>query len=397
MFLAQPCVADWPQILGSNRDGHAIGEKLDPWTSPPPVKWRVRCGAGYAGVAAAGDNVLLWHREDDKECLDCLFSDDGSRKWRAVFPAVYRGGVDADLGPRCVPVIDGEQVYVYGAAGDLHAVNLANGSTIWSRALRDQYEADEGYFGTGSTPIVVGDQLVVAVGGEPDAGLVAVSKGDGETRWTAFEQEAAYASPVQIRLNDKIYVVAVMRLKTVVVDPADGTLLTEFDFGRRGPTVNAATPLVKGSNLFVTAAYGVGCRMLDLAGGEPTDRWSETDVISSQYATPVRCGQWLFAITGREDYGNGELLCVRWADGKVGWRQSEFGTAHLIAAGDRVLAQKISGELKLFAADESSYQELASATLPSGTYRALPAFSGGVLYCRRIISPSQNELIAIQP
>ncbi|WP_231603509.1 outer membrane protein assembly factor BamB family protein [Neorhodopirellula pilleata] len=397
MFLAQTCVAEWPQILGSNRDGHAIGKKLDPWTSPPAVKWRVRCGAGYAGVAVAGGNVLLWHREDDKECLDCLSSDDGSRKWRAVFPAVYRGGVDPDLGPRCVPVIDGEQVYVYGAAGDLQAVGLANGKTIWSRPLRSQYEADEGYFGAGSTPLVIGDQLVVAVGGEPNAGLIALNKGNGETRWTALEQEAAYSSPVPITLKNKTYVAAVMRLKTVIVDPTDGTVLTEFEFGRRGPTVNAATPLVDGSNLFVTAAYGVGCRMLDLAGGKPTDRWGQTDVISSQYVTPVRCGQWLFAITGREDYGNGELLCARWADGKEGWRQPEFGTAHLIAVGDRVLAQKISGELKLFAADGSSYQELASATLPTGKYRALPAFSEGVLYCRRIITPSQNELIAIRP
>lgn len=396
IFLGTAVAGDWPQVLGPSRDGQAVGESIPVWNEPPAIRWRVSCGAGYAGAAIAQSKVLLWHRQGDEELLDCLSSNDGRRLWRAKFPAIYRGGVDADRGPRSVPVIDGDRVFVYGAAGDLHAVAIANGDPLWSRQLRTEHEAEDGYFGAGSTPIVVGDQLIAVIGGRDGAGIVAVDTRDGKTRWTATDQEAAYASPVTMQVDGKTRVIAVMRLDTVMIAPETGEVLRQFDFGVRGPTVNAATPLVDDTQLLVTASYGVGCRMLDMATDPPTDLWKSRDVISSQYATPVRCGDWLFAISGREDMGNAGLVCARWSDGQVAWRRPDFGTAHLIAAGDRVLAQLTEGRLELFAAQSDGFQPLAKTDLPPGTYRALPALAEGVLYCRRTISATEGELLALE-
>lgn len=387
---------DWPQILGPNRDGQAAGEDISPWTEPPEVLWRAPCGAGYAGVAVAAGKVLLWHRRDSDEVLDCLAAADGRRLWRATFPAIYRGGVDADQGPRSVPVIEGDRAFVYGAAGDLHAVAMADGQTIWSRQLRTDHEADDGYFGAGSTPIVVGSLVIAAIGGREGAGLVAVDSRDGKTRWTATNEEAAYASPVIMRIDGKTRVVAVLRMRTVMIDPETGEVLRQFDFGRRGPTVNAATPLVDGTQLLVTAAYGVGCRKIDMATDPPADLWESRDVISSQYATPVRSGDWLYAISGREDLGDAGLLCVRWADGDVAWRRPDYGTAHMIAVGNRILAQRTDGRVELLAADPGEFRRLAEADLPEGTYRALPALADGVLYCRRSESATEGELLALE-
>ncbi|MGV3485795.1 MAG: PQQ-binding-like beta-propeller repeat protein, partial [Planctomycetaceae bacterium] len=328
--------------------------------------------------------------------LDCLATEDGRRLWRASFPAIYRGGVDPDLGPRSVPVVDRDRVFVYGAAGDLHAVAIGDGKTIWSRQLRTDHAAEDGYFGAGSTPIVLESLLITAVGGRQGAGLVAVGAADGRTRWTAVNQQAAYASPVVMQWEGKARLVAVLGLQTVMVEPATGKVLREFDFGSRGPTVNAATPLVDGTQLFVTASYGIGCRKLDMATDPPTDLWSSRDVVSSQYATPVRCGQWLYAISGREDVGDAGLLCVRWSDGMVAWQQPDFGTAHLIAAKDRILAQLTDGRLQLFAAQSQSFLRLAAADLPEGSYRSLPALADGVLYCRRSTSATSGELLAIE-
>lgn len=393
---ATAAAGDWPQILGPNRDGQAAGEDISPWTEPPEVLWRAPCGAGYAGVAVAAGKVLLWHRRGSDEVLDCLAAADGRRLWRATFPAIYRGGVDADQGPRSVPVIEGDRAFVYGAAGDLHAVAMADGQAIWSRQLRTDYEADDGYFGAGSTPIVVGSLVIAAIGGREGAGIVAVDSRDGKTRWTATNEEAAYASPVTMRIDGKTRVVAVLRMRTVMIDPETGEVLRQFDFGRRGPTVNAATPLVDGTHLLVTAAYGVGCRKIDMATDPPVDLWESRDVISSQYATPVRSGDWLYAISGREDLGDAGLLCVRWADGDVAWRRPDYGTAHLIAAGNRILAQRTDGRVELLAADPKEFRRLAEAELPEGTYRALPALADGVLYCRRSQSATEGELLALE-
>jgi len=387
---------DWPQILGPNRDGQTAGETIAAWNRPPEVRWKVPCGAGYAGAAVASGKVLLWHRIGREELLDCLDTKDGKRLWRTGFEAVYRGGVDADQGPRCVPVVAGKRVFVYGAAGDLHAVSLSDGKPLWTRKLRTEYEAEDGYFGAGSTPIVVGQTLIAAIGGRNGAAVVALNVEDGKTRWTAADEDAAYASPVTMRIDDKTMVAAVMGLNTVLLDLETGEVMRRFAFGRRGPVVNAATPLVDQSRLFVTASYGIGCRMVDLAPETPTDIWQSRDVISSQYASPVRSGDYLYAITGREDIGDAGLLCVRWADGKTSWTRPDFGTGHLIVGGDRVLAQLTAGRLDLFAADPSAYKKLATADLPPGSYRSLPAFSDGTLFCRRTISSTEGELIALQ-
>jgi len=388
---------DWPQILGINRDGHAADETIPAWTQPPTVRWRVDCGAGYAGVAVAEGKVLLWHRVGKEEHLDCLAADNGKRLWRASFPAIYRGGVDADQGPRCVPVVDTGNVFVYGAAGDLHAVSLADGKTIWSRQLRSDYDAEDGYFGAGSTPIVVGSSVIILIGGRNNAGIVAVDSRDGKTRWTSTDQQASYASPVTLEMDGKTLVAAVMGLVTVIIDPETGKVLRQFDFGRRGPVVNAATPLVDQTRLFVTASYGIGCRMVDVANDPPTDLWQSRDVVSSQYASPVRSGDHIFAITGREDVGDAGLICVGWSDGKVAWSRPDFGTGHLIIAGDRVLAQLTSGRLDLFAADSTGYRQLATTDLPSGSYRSLPAVANGLIFCRRTLSPTAGELVVLQP
>ena len=394
VLVDEAIAGEWPQVLGLNRDGKT-DERIEPWADEPKIRWRVPCGAGYAGVAVTQGKVLLWHRQGENELLDCLSTTDGQQLWQAKFPAVYRGGVEPDLGPRCVPLIRGDQVYVYGAAGDLHALSLADGSTLWSRQLRTDYAADDGYFGAGSSPIAIQDMLIVPVGGTNDAGLVAVSMKDGKTRWTSIDQEAAYSSPVEIEISGQTRVVASLRLKTVMIAPETGTVLSEFDFGKRGPNVIAATPLIEDQKMFVTAAYGVGCRMLDMSVKPTKDLWTSHDVISSQYATPVHIDDSLYAITGREDFKTGELLCVGWSDGKVNWRRPGFGTAHLIGAGDRVLAQLISGRLELFAADSNEFRSLSIATLPKGTYRSLPAFSDATLYCRRSVTSKTGELIAI--
>lgn len=389
--------ADWPQVLGPGRDGQAIGEAWEAWRDAPPVRWRVSCGGGYAGVAVADGKVLLWHRESDQELLDCLRTGDGRRVWRAEFPAIYRGGVDPDQGPRAVPVVRDGRVFAYGAAGDLHAVSLDDGKLLWSRELRSDYGADDGYFGAGCSPLVIGPLAIVPVGGSDGAGVVAVDIDSGETRWKATDEQASYASPVTIRIDGRTHVAAVMSLRTLILEPTSGEVVTRFDFGRRGPVVNAATPLVDGGRLFVTASYGIGCRMVDVTGRPPRDVWRDREVISSQYVTPVRVGDWLYAISGREDMGDAGLLCVRWDDGTVAWRRPDYGTAHLIAVGDRVVAQSTAGRLDLFAADPAGYRSLAATELPEGTYRSLPAIADGVIYCRRTISATRGELLAIEP
>jgi hypothetical protein len=116
--------------------------------------------------------------------------------------------------------------------------------------------------------------------------------------------------------------------------------------------------------------------------------------MSSQYATPVERDGFLYGIHGREDVGVAELRCIEAATGKVRWKKSSYGVAHLILAGDKLLIQKSDGQIALAAADPEKYRELATARVSPGPTRALPALSNGRLFVRS--GSGGGELLCLQ-
>jgi outer membrane protein assembly factor BamB len=389
------CGADWPQILGPNRNGQAEGERLlEAWPSGgPKILWRYRLGSGYAGPAVVGGRALVFHRVGDSERVECLDVGSGKSVWKTDFPATYRGGIDPDTGPRCVPLLAGGVVYVFGAAGDLHALKLESGGKLWSRALYADYHGDEGYFGAGSTPILASGKLLINVGGR-GAGLVALDPATGKTAWKGTEEAASYSSPTTTQLGGKEKAVFVTRMNCVLVDPASGETTTLYPFGKRGPTVNAATPLAFSGKLLTTASYGVGAAVASLDAAGAKTLWSNDDTLSSQYATPVEHGSFLYGIHGREDVGVAELRCVEADTGKVRWSQPGYGVAHAILADGKLLLQKSDGQIALAAADPLKYRELGAAKISRDPTRALPALANGRLYVRT--GSGGGELLCLQ-
>jgi outer membrane protein assembly factor BamB len=374
---------DWPQILGPSRNGQAVGEDLrEHWPAGgPKVLWRYPLGSGYAGAAVVGERVIVFHRVGSSERVECLSVGKGQSLWKADFSAGYRGGVDPDIGPRCVPLVADDSVYVFGAAGDLHAVALETGKKRWSRSLYADFGGDEGYFGAGSTPILAGGKLLVNVGGR-GAGIVALDPASGKTAWQSSDEAASYASPTAAKVSGQDKAIFITRMNCVLADPVSGRVTTLFPFGKRGPTVNAATPLVRDGKLFATASYGVGAVLASLDGTTANSIWSNDDTMSSQYATPVEHNGFLYGIHGREDVGVAELRCIELSTGKVRWSKTGYGVAHLILAGDKLLIQKSDGQIALAAADPSKYRELATARFTNHPTRALPALSRGRLFVR---------------
>ena len=396
MGLPSATAGDWPQILGPARNGEAQGERLlESWPATGPQRlWSITLGQGFAGPVVAGKRVVVFHRVGDQEQLQCCDRDTGKALWQTRFPARYAGGVNPDTGPRCTPLIHRQRVYAFGAAGVMHCVTLAAGKPIWSRDLYGDYRGDEGYFGAGSTPIVAGDKLLVNLGGRSDAGLVALALDSGKTVWRVTDERASYSSPASVVLDGKPHVVFVTRFNTICVAAATGKTTFQFPFGRRGPTVNAATPLIFDGQLFVSAAYGVGARLSRIADGAATEIWSNDTSMSSQYSTCVHHRQFLYGTHGREDFNNGELRCIEARSGRVRWSVPGFGVANVMLSGDRLLTLNTRGQLTLAVADASRFRKIAQANVARGTTRSLPALSNG-LFLLRANSGTESELRAL--
>ena len=82
--------ADWPQILGPNRNGVYSGTDLTTaWPKGgPKTLWKVATGAGFSGPAVADGKVIVFDRSGDEERVTALDARSGR----------YAGG-DLLIGP----------------------------------------------------------------------------------------------------------------------------------------------------------------------------------------------------------------------------------------------------------------------------------------------------------
>jgi outer membrane protein assembly factor BamB len=228
-------------------------------------------------------------------------------------------------------------------------------------------------------------------GARRQAGIVAFDLGSGETAWQATDEQASYSAPVAVERDGAPHVLMVTRLACLLVDATDGTVRWTTPFGQRGPTVNAATPLVlPGERLFLTASYGIGsvCAAFDRAGITPV--WQGVEPLASQYCTPIQLDGSLYCVDGRDDLPPAALECVDAATGRLRWTEPSVGYGTLVAADGKLVVAQADGTILLVRAAPERADVLARARPLRGTVRALPALSAGRLYLR-----DEHELVCL--
>lgn len=374
---------DWPQILGPNRDGIAVGEKLLNWgASGPKELWAAAVGEGFAGVAVRDSLVVLFHRKAQNELVTGLDVWTGTKRWEQKFPVSYRSGLSSDAGPRCVPVIHKDRIIVFGVTGQLRCLNVKSGRLIWSRDTWDDFGAPEGYFGAGSTPVVSDNRVIVNVGSQDGAAVVAFNLSDGATSWKNFNDTASYSSPIIAEYDGQKRAIVVTRLNCLVLNPVSGKVLDSFSFGARGPTVNGATPVVVGDHFFLSSSYRIGSVWAGLSGQDV--KRSGESLLATQYATPIAKGGLLYAVDGRQDGGDVQVKCIDPAAGRVLWEKGGFEYGSMIRVGNELLFLTCGGELIRIKADRNGYREVSRASVLDPTPRGyrLPAISNGRLFVR---------------
>ena len=394
VMAAPHCHADdWPQFLGPKRNGTSLETNpIVPWSGDgPKVVWQRDVGSGFAGPAVKGERLLLFHRIGNEEHLECFAAATGKSMWTNSGPTRYQDDFRFDEGPRAVPSIDGDLVFAVGAEGGFRCVELATGKTVWMRALLKEYEAEKGFFGVASAPLVVGNVVVANVGGSNGRGVVGFDRSTGKELWKATDHEASCSAPVGTVINGKALALCFTRAGLVGIEPATGKVQFEIPWrARSSASVNAAAPVVWGNRVFITASYDTGAKLLSLGDGTPTEIWSNDASLSSHYPTPVWAQGNLFGFHGRQENGS-ELRCVESETGKVFWSQDGLGIGQLIVIGSRLVVLLENGELLLMSTSSTKAEILARGQILGFGIRAAPAYSNGRLFAR-----SPKKLVSVK-
>jgi outer membrane protein assembly factor BamB len=383
LTLTSALAADWPQFLGPTRNGVYSGPAIaDAWpASGPRQVWKKDVGPGFSGPVVADGKVILFHRVGAQEVIEALQPATGATIWQFGYPTTYRDDFGFDEGPRAVPVVASGVVYTFGAEGQLHAVDVATGKKLWSEDTAAKFGVVKNFFGAGGSPLVEDGRVIANVGGK-DAGIVAFEARTGRLLWKATTDGASYSSGVGATIGSERVAIFFTRNGIVVLDPATGTVKVQQAWrSRSASSVNAASPLVVGDLLFISAEYGPGAGVFRIGNGTLTTVWASDEALSTHYATAVQRDGVLYGYHGRQEFGP-SLRAVDLQTGKVRWTADQFRAGSITLAGDRLVIVRESGELVMAPATPDAFKPSARAQIMRGTVRAFPALSDGLLFVR---------------
>lgn len=392
VVIAPLHAADWPQLLGPARNGVSPETNLvAQWpTEGPATLWRQKVGLGFGGPVVAAGKLVLHHRLGDRETIDCLDAKSGKQLWHFEYAATYTDDYGFDTGPRATPAIAGGRVFVFGAEGMLHSLDLASGKLLWNVDTAREFKSGKGFFGRACSPLVEDGSVVLSIGGAEGAGIVTFDAATGKLRWKTTEEEAGYSSPVAANLEGHRRLFCLTRGALHVLEPATGKAVFQHPFR---PAINAAVtaalPLVIDDLIFLSASYGVGAVTLRATPNGLVKIWGEDGVLSNHYATSVHRDGFLYGFDGRQEEGC-VLRCVELKTGKLRWSRDGFKAGIVTLAGDQLLILTERGELVRAAAAPEGYRETGRAQILPFNTRAHPALANGLFFAR-----SRDTLVCV--
>lgn len=370
-FTAIASAADWPVWRGPNRDGIST-EKL---TGTEVKKlWETNIGIGFASFTVADGRVYTTGHADSKDTVFCFDAATGKEVWKHDYAAdlgdkYYEGGTSA------TPTLENGKAYHLSRWGDLFCFDAATGKIVWQKNVQKETEANIPDWGFAGSPLVHGDLLILNVG---KAGA-AVEKATGKLVWKSDTDNAGYCTPYPITVNGKAQVVLSSGRAYKGIDPSNGAVLWEHTWST-SYGVNAADPILSGTQLFISSGYNKGCALLDLASSEPKEVW-RSRVMKNQFNSSVLIEGHLYGSDGDESK-NSSLKCIDFATGTEKWSDAGVGFCSLMAADGKLIIVTAKGELIIAKANPAKFEPISRTPVLSGRCWTAPVLSNGRIYVR---------------
>ena len=352
---------DWPGFRGPNRDGTVPGVRIaTDWNqAPPKLVWQRRIGPAWSSVAVVGDRLFTQEQVGDQEAVVCLDAATGHTLWSHQ-DAERHDDAQGGPGPRATPTFAAGRIYALGARGILNCLDAATGDRKWSRNLVADAGSEIPMWGFSSSPLVVGDLVVVFAGGEPEKTLLAYHSESGDPAWSVQAGKRSYSSAQLATIGGVPQLLFVSDRGLSALDPATGSVLWE-DFTPPGGigVPRSVQPRVVGSNrVLFDAGVDLGTRLLDVT--KENDAWVTKEKWLSKQLKPSFND---FVVHDSAVYGfDGRVFtCIDLQTGRRLWKDGRYGSGQVLMLVDQPLLIVIaeSGELVLVAANPTEHQELA--------------------------------------
>lgn len=440
LFLVIPCTPssdlqadDWPQWLGPKRDSvwreTGIIEKFPEEGLTP--RWVTPIGSGYSGPAVAKGVVVVLDRitsEDEgeiiaqekpplngnfvrqrlpgKERVLGIRESDGKILWEHAYNCNYTSAKAYAIGPRATATIDGDLVYAFGAEAMLTCLRLTDGSLVWQRDLKTEYDLTIPTWGMACSPLVDGNRLICIIGGEGTT-CVALDKATGKEVWRSLSApEPGYCSPVIYTFGEKRELIVWDSHLIHALEPETGKEIWAVPF-ESSFAMSIAVPRQQGNYLFAMC-FDRRCVMIEVAedgsGADVAWRGKIKTGIGGVHNTPLVINDYIYGC-GHD----GLYTCARVSDGDRVWttfqpsysakeiqrrrgrlRPIDWGNVFTVRHEDRFFLANDHGELIIAKMSPQGYDEVDRTELIEPTHSvggrdlvwSHPAFANRSIFLR---------------
>ncbi|MBI4626619.1 MAG: PQQ-binding-like beta-propeller repeat protein [Verrucomicrobia bacterium] len=379
-----PAASEWARFRGPNGSGHSSATDLPTTWSEKDYRWKVRLpGTGHASPViwdekiflACGDNATA------KRILICLNTSDGRPVWRREYESAEFSKNRDNSYASSTAAVDRDRVYFYWTTEEEVTVLALDhaGQQVWRRNL-GPYKSQHG---SGTSPIVFQDLVIVNNDQEGPSSLLALDAKTGATRWKVDRRtdRAAYSTPC-VRQTEA------GKLELLFASSGHGITGVDPQTGRTNWELSGAFPfrvvgsLVLAEGLIVGACGegGIGRRVVGVrppAGDRGPELVYEMKSSIPYVPSPIyRSG--LVFLWG----DNGLVVCLRAATGERVWQRkiSDRFYSSPICAGERLYCVSRTGIVYVLAATDKD-ELIASVPLGEPAF-ATPAVAAGTLYFR---------------
>ena len=390
-LAAGRCLAgeEWPQFRGPDGQGHADATGLaTTWSEVENVTWKTPLpGRGWSSPVIIEDRIWLTTALDDGRALHALLVDRGSGRLVLDVP-VFTVEEPAKINVKNsyaspTSLVEGDRLWVHFGTYGTACLDNRSGKILWTnRELKLDHKE-----GAGSSPIMVGDLLVVNCDGTDVQYVVALDKNTGTIVWKA-ERSApknpdpdlrkAYSTPLLIEAGGRQQIISTGADRVSAYDPRTGIELwyVNYEGFSNVPRpvfaeglVIIATGYMK-PQLFAIRPDGAG----DVTGTHVA--WRVKAQVPAN-PSPVVVGKNVYMVSDQ-----GVVTCLDIATGKEQHKARIGGnfSASPIAADGLIYFSSEEGETTVFAA-EDRLREIARNKL-DGRLMASFAVAGRALFVR---------------
>jgi len=167
-----------PRASGIGSDSAKLPSRFGPSES---LLWKTPLPKGHGSPCIWGDRVFVTAFDPAEQSLSVIAIDrtNGAILWRQPVKTAALESVHSVSSPATTtPVTDGESVYVYLGSFGFIAYSL-DGKVRWEHPMAPSKIP----FGSGASPVLAGDLLLITRDSRPRPSLIALNRKDGSLAW----------------------------------------------------------------------------------------------------------------------------------------------------------------------------------------------------------------------